>query len=94
MYDQIEKWKCDMHINKYDCPDAILDYNEVFDEYGITIYGDPSVIIINYCPWCWTKLPDSTRNQWFNQLEELWFSDPLFNDNIPEKYKTDQWHKS
>lgn len=54
--------------------------------------GDPSVILIPYCPWCWARLPDSKRDQWFDELEELWFTDPLFDDSIPEKYKTDQWY--
>jgi hypothetical protein len=94
MDNQIENWKCNQHTYKYECPDAIIDYNEIFDEYWLIIYWTPAVLIISYCPWCWKKLPDSRRDNWFDELEKLWFSDPLFDENIPEKYKTNKWYHS
>ena len=33
MANQVENWKCDIHGNRFDCPDALIDYNEVFAEY-------------------------------------------------------------
>ena len=44
--------------------DIIMNYNDVFDEYGIPVYdGGTSVILIEYCPWCGSKLPSSKRDQ-------------------------------
>ncbi|WP_430444133.1 DUF6980 family protein [Sphingorhabdus contaminans] len=48
---------CDMHPDRFDCPDCLIDYSE--DSYGLIIHdGGHSVITISYCPWCATKLPN------------------------------------
>ena len=43
-----------------------VSYNEVFDEFGITVNEDnSSVIIIDFCPWCGKKLPfGERRSHW------------------------------
>jgi hypothetical protein len=42
---------CDLHPDRFDCPDALIDKGG--DNYGIIIHdGGCSVIRINYCPWC------------------------------------------
>jgi len=70
--------------------DIIMNYNEIFDEYGIPIYdGGTSVIGIKFCPWCGSKLPESKRDEWFNELGEMAFEDDL--SKIPEKYKSARW---
>ena len=41
----------------------MLEYNERFDEYGLIIHdGGSSALLIQFCPWCGTKLPESKRN--------------------------------
>lgn len=83
---------CSEHSDKYSCPDCLVDYNEVYDEYGIIIHdGGSSCIIISYCPWCGSKLPESKRNLWFEKLEELGIDDPLAQD-IPIEYKNKEWY--
>ncbi|MBA4307380.1 MAG: hypothetical protein C0429_11660 [Sphingopyxis sp.] len=48
---------CDMHPDRFDCPDCLIDYFK--DSYGLMIHdGGRSVITISYCPWCATKLPN------------------------------------
>ncbi len=70
--------------------DIILNYNEILDEYGISIYDrGTSVISIIYCPWCGSKLPESKRDKWFEQLGEIAYGDEL--NKIPKEYKSDQW---
>lgn len=91
MSNQIENWKCDTHEYRYDCPDAVITYAEIFNEYGLIIHGEPSSILVQYCPWCWKKLPDSMRNEWFDELQKLWYNDPLFDDSIPETFKSKSW---
>lgn len=92
MHDKVENWSCWIHKYKYQCQDAIIDYNEKFDEYWIIIHWDKfSYISINYCPWCWVNLK-SKRELWFSNLEKLWFKDPLFDDKIPIEYNSNKWY--
>lgn len=92
MQQQIEGC-CSNHKNIYDCPDCVIDHVTQFDEYWIIIHdGWTSKINILFCPWCWQKLPESKRDQWFEELEKLWFDNP-WEQNIPEKYQSDQWFK-
>ncbi len=77
----------------YRLSDAIMIYIDKFDEYGIIVHdGGESFIGIQYCPWCGKKLPDSKREEWFEQLEKLGFDSPLEED-IPEMYKTGAWYQ-
>lgn len=52
---------CQAHPNRFECPDAIIAYDQTTDEYGIIAHneGSPLVTVIYFCPWCGTKLPDS-----------------------------------
>jgi len=51
------KRTCDEHEARHECPDLVLDYNETIKRFGILIHdGGSSVYLINYCPWCGTKL--------------------------------------
>ncbi|MDH5382478.1 MAG: hypothetical protein OEW75_16615 [Cyclobacteriaceae bacterium] len=73
--------------------DAIMVYVSKFDEYGILIKdGGSSYIQIQYCPWCGTKLPDSKRDEWFDELEKRGFYTP-FNSEVPEEFESDRWYK-
>lgn len=93
--DQMEKQitlACEKHEDEYACPDVLIDYSDIFDEYGIIIHdGGCSSITINFCPWCGKKLPESKRDLWFDTLEKLGYEDP-FDQDIPEKYKSDAWY--
>lgn len=71
--------------------DEIILYIEKFDEYGIPVHdGGSSYIEIRACPWCGKRLPQSKRDQWFNELEALGF-DPLLGQDIPAEYHTSRW---
>jgi hypothetical protein len=85
---------CDEHLNKYECPDAIIEYIEVFDEYGIIIHNSDGVIQeIKYCPFCGIKLPNSKRQEWVEKLNALGYESPFFDEKIPDEYKTSSWYK-
>ena len=57
---------------KQNIAEQIIYFNEVFDEYGITLTEDNvSFILLKYCPWCGSLLPESKRLIWFEQLEEI-----------------------
>jgi len=77
------------------CETAIVHYSEVFDEYGFALLEDnASIILLEFCPWCGKKLPESKRVCWFNRLEKMGFEAPLFREDIPEEYKTASWWKN
>ncbi len=97
-------YQCPVHEDPFDCPDNLIDYESMFDEYGIIIHatvfdesgniiheGGHSVVVISFCPWCGAKLPESKRSRWFEELEQLGFSDPWGQD-IPAKFKTNEWY--
>ena len=71
---------------------ASVKYNDKFDEFSIACNdGTQSRMCLFFCPWCGKKLPNSKRERWFNELELLGFDNPLFDENIPTKYKTKAW---
>lgn len=87
---------CEEQDEKYDCPDDVITYSSALDEYGLIIHdGGTSSYEISFCPFCGTKLPESKRDRWFEELESLGFDSPsLFEGNIPLKYQSDDWYKN
>ncbi|MDX3105597.1 DUF6980 family protein [Nonomuraea angiospora] len=86
-------WKCDQHPNPSDCPDMLIRFNEQFVEYGLLIHdGGSSSIIISFCPWCGTRLPESQRDRWFDALEALGIEPG--DDEIPAEYRDGRWLQS
>lgn len=70
-------------------------------EYGIRILGgdyklDPDIdkdytfLIIDFCPWCSKKLPESLRDRLFYELEKLGV-DPAEPETVPEKFSDERW---
>ena len=87
-------FNCQQHVSPFDCPDALVYYSEKYEEYGIIVHdGGPSYVVIAHCPWCGTRLPESQRDRYFAELEELGL-DPGNPDALPEKYRSSAWRKS
>lgn len=84
--------RCAQHPDPYDCPDNLVHYAPVFDEYGLIVHdGGASYVMIRFCPWCGTGLPESKRDLWFDRLEALGHARPLGDATIPEAFKSDAW---
>ena len=51
---------CDVHTDRFDCPDCLVHYSESRNSYGLIILNEAGggVISIAYCPWCGAKLPE------------------------------------
>lgn len=67
-----------------------LSYSPKFREFGIDYakqYGGGQQVI-NFCPWCGTKLPSSLRDQWFEELDSLGLEP---DDQLPDKLQDDSW---
>lgn len=85
---------CGNHADRHECPDCLIDYNCKFDEYGIIIHdGGSSVLTIDFCPWCGSKLPKSRRDEWFDELEKIGITDPQV-QTVPTKHLTDDRYRS
>lgn len=60
--------RCEVHADRFDCPDCLITYSERLGMYGLIIHdGGSSYARINYCPWCGCKLsenlPDADRGE-------------------------------
>jgi len=64
-------------------------YSSAYEEYGIQLSSKFEYSILNYCAWCGAKLPESRRDVWFEELEEIKV-DPWENE-IPVKYLSSSW---
>lgn len=85
---------CEQHSDPFECPDRLIFYSAKFDEYGIIIHDAGSAYSkIEFCPWCGAKLPDSKRDRWFAELEQLGLQHPA-DEDIPAPYLTDAWYQT
>ncbi len=85
---------CMEHNNVNECPDVLIKYNSKFDEYGLKINdGGSSVLLINFCPFCGLKLPESKRDEWFSVLENMGFNEPT-EEKIPDEFNSSEWYKN
>jgi len=81
-------FSCDQHADPFECADALMVYNEIFDEYGLPVHdGGASYVLIGNCPWCGARLPESQRDRWFDETETFGVDD----ENLPPKYLTRAW---
>ena len=72
----------------------MITYVDKFDEYGLLIHdGGSSFILISFCPWCGTELPESKRDSWFQTLAERGVDDPTETE-IPEEFLSSRWWRS
>jgi len=50
---------CVQHPDRFECPDALVNYSELSGAYGLIVHdGGSSFIEIAFCPWCGAKLAD------------------------------------
>lgn len=83
-------WDCDQHDDPFDCADAVVSFSPRFQEYGLIIHdGGTSSLLIDFCPWCGRRLPESQRDRWFDEMESRGI-DP-WEDAIPAEFQDDSW---
>ncbi len=72
----------------------VVEYNEVFREYVLTIpkYLGGGGIKILHCPWCGLNLPKILRDEWFGVIESLGLE--VGDSSIPLEFKSDKWWKA
>ena len=103
-YNKQEDHCCEKMNYALNNSDIALSYSPKYREYFIPVLykgrtkGNIEALQgILYCPWCKIKLPESTRDEWFNILEkEYLIDDPWSNEQeqlIPNEFETDEWWK-
>jgi hypothetical protein len=85
------EFDCEQHSDPFACADSLVIYNEVMNEYGLIIHdGTESYLLIDHCPWCGTKLPESARDAWFDAVDALALGDGI---DPPMDYFTGAWRR-
>lgn len=81
---------CPDHEQSDDCPDKLIRFTPKFQEFGLLVHDGPaaSSVFITFCPWCGTRLPDSQRDRWFDELARRGVEDP---DDAPEDMRSEAW---
>lgn len=74
--------------------ETAIRYVLKFRESGIPVLdGGESFIIIQFCPWCGNRLPESLRSEWFDRLEQMGLE--LDNPETPAAaMRTAEWWRS
>jgi hypothetical protein len=58
-------------------PNRIVDWIASWSEYRIPVpYDGYASAILRFCPWCGSSLPRSRKEEWYQTLYELGFTDP------------------
>ena len=77
--------------------DALRDEDEMiiwtakFREIGLRVPdGGDSVVVIQFCPWCGSRFPETLRNEWFNELERRNI-DPC-GSGVPPEFLDERWY--
>ncbi|MEU1782225.1 hypothetical protein ABZ545_22475 [Streptomyces abikoensis] len=82
--------RCHEHDDVYACPDTLIGFSTKFLEYGLIIHdGGTASVIIEFCPWCGRRLPESQRERWFDELERRGI-DP-WEDEVPAEFQDARW---
>lgn len=90
MKEELE-WTCAHGHSPSECPDVLIAYVAKFDEFGIRVHdGGSSIVRIAFCPWCGTRLPESKRDRWFDELERRGI-DP-YEHEVPPEFRRDAWY--
>lgn len=66
-----------------------LYYSGAYQEFGIQLSSKFEYSVLAHCMWCGNKLPDSRRDQWFDELEKIGV-DPWEQD-IPINFLSSAW---
>lgn len=85
------RFDCKDHEDPFACADSLIVYNEVMNEYGLIIHdGTASYVLIDRCPWCGTRLPQSLRDEWFDAVDALDLEDGV---PPPERFLSSAWRR-
>jgi hypothetical protein len=69
--------------------DQRVYWSPAFDEYGLICQPSAEILLIQFCPFCGAKLPESKRDAWFSELKRTGWKD--WGDAIPKEMLSHDW---
>jgi hypothetical protein len=54
--------------------------------------GGASYLLISHCPFCGARLPESQRDRWFDETEQL-IGEDGDEASLPERYRRGDWRQ-
>ncbi len=99
---------CDLMTFMLDDPRVPIFYIDVFRTYSIFEFETSKKFekclipkspwhfgeVLDFCPWCGSKLPGSLRDEWEKRLDQFReFDEDLLFICAPEEYYSDEWWK-
>jgi hypothetical protein len=80
----------DDHLADTEVP---IEYLPQVREYQIVASTGAFGQLLNYCPWCGSRLPMSLREVWGERLDQLGIYDPLGDEKerVPPMFQDDSW---
>jgi hypothetical protein len=70
-------------------PEHQMYYSAAYEEYGLCLTSGYEYSVIAHCPWCGSRLPNSKRDEWFDELEAQGL-DP-WGAPVPDEYLGPEW---
>lgn len=68
--DRLARFCCGKMTTAVKSDEIPIVYWPQFREFGIRVLdGGSSLIVLNTCPWCGQRLPESLRDKWFEKAE-------------------------
>jgi hypothetical protein len=87
---------CEQLEYAVEADDVPLSYVPEYREWGIDYTdGGTSFLLIQFCPWDGTRLPESLRIEWFRRMRDEFGLDPGGDPDLeyPEEMRSDRWWK-
>ena len=69
-----------------------LNYNPRMREYSLKYKDGLSVQIMNFCPFCGGKFPESLRDKFYDEIFDAGYEGDD-DKNLPSEYRSDAWWK-
>lgn len=85
---------CEEHAgDPFACGDQLVSHSPTFGEFGLIVHdGGASSVLIRFCPWCGSKLPESRRDAWFDEIEKRGLEPHA--ETLPDTMKGAAWRQS
>jgi hypothetical protein len=69
--------------------EAAVVYIARYREYGTLLNNGSAYMVLEFCPWCGTRFPETLRSQWMSAV--LQYGCRPDSEHIPGKFLTDEW---
>ncbi|MFN8523152.1 MAG: hypothetical protein U0821_08605 [Chloroflexota bacterium] len=83
---------CERMLQAISSEDDIIRYSDRYRRYGIVIHdGTESVLVIQYCPFCGSRLPEPLDDKWFDLFYAMEEDLEPYDLNVPVEMRDGTW---